>query len=137
MEWARVTVVFPGPITVGLSADCRTHRLPAGGLQFEGRAAMRFVRVISVCMALAATAGARRSAAKDGAWITFLSHRTGENVLYRMHPDGSDLQPMFGGELKDPPGLPGGMKWYRQPHWSRQSPDGAYFPRGRSTWASR
>ena len=88
---------------------------------------MRFVRVISVCMAVAATAGARCPAAKDGAWITFLSHRTGENVLYRMHPDGSDLQPIFGGELKDTPGLPEGMKWYRQPHWSRQSPDGAYF----------
>jgi Tol biopolymer transport system component len=88
---------------------------------------MRFVRVISVCMALAATAGARRSAAQDGAWITFLSHRAGENALYRMHPDGSDLQAIFGGELKDTPGLPGGMKWYRQPHWSRQSPDGAYF----------
>ena len=98
---------------------------------------MRFVRVISFCMALAATAGARRPAAKDGAWITFLSHRTGENVLYRMQPDGSDLQANFGGELKDTPGLPWGMKWYRQPHWSRQSPTGRISSRGRSTWASR
>ncbi|HKI17233.1 MAG TPA: hypothetical protein VKA15_05115 [Isosphaeraceae bacterium] len=88
---------------------------------------MRFIRIISVWMALAATTGACRPDAKDGGWITFLSHRTGGSVLYRMHPDGSGLQAVFGGELRDAPGLPEGMTWYRQPHWSRQSPDGAYF----------
>jgi hypothetical protein len=88
---------------------------------------MRLIRIISVCMVLTATTGACRPAGTDGAWITFLSHRTGESVLYRMHPDGSGLQPVFGGELKDAPGLSAGMKWYREPHWSRQSPDGVYF----------
>ncbi len=38
-------------------------------------------------------------------WITFLSRRSGANLLYRMHPDGSDLTPIFGGELGEVPGL--------------------------------
>ena len=60
-------------------------------------------------------------------WITFLSRRSGGNLLYRMHPDGSDLTPIFGGELKDLPGLREDQSLYRQPHWSRQSPDGRFF----------
>jgi hypothetical protein len=31
-----------------------------------------------------------------GPWVTFLSHRTGHNVLYRVRPDGTDLKPIFG-----------------------------------------
>jgi hypothetical protein len=60
-------------------------------------------------------------------WITFLSHRSGNNLLYRMHPDGSDLTPIFGGELRELPGLDEGQSFYRQPHWTRQSPDRRYF----------
>jgi Tol biopolymer transport system component len=88
---------------------------------------MRLVRILTVCMALAATAGDCRAADPRGSWITFLSHRTGGNVLYRMRPDGGGLKAIFGGELEDMPGLSEGMTWYREPHWSRQSPDGAYF----------
>ena len=44
-----------------------------------------------------------------------------------MGPDGSDLKPIFGGDLGEMPGLPKGTTWYREPHWSRQSPDGKYF----------
>jgi Tol biopolymer transport system component len=88
---------------------------------------MRLTGLISGCITLAAITGACRPVANDGEWITFLSHRTGASVLYRMHPDGSGLQAVFGGELKDAPGLSRGMKWYRQPHWSRQSPNGTYF----------
>jgi hypothetical protein len=44
-----------------------------------------------------------------------------------MHPDGSDLTPIFGGELADVPGLREGRVLYRQPHWSRQSPDRRFF----------
>jgi hypothetical protein len=35
------------------------------------------------------TAGACRGAELEGSFITFLSHRTGRNLLYRMRPDGS------------------------------------------------
>jgi len=63
----------------------------------------------------------------DGAWITFLSHRAGNNLLYRMRPDGSELTPIFGGELSDVPGLKSGQILYRQPHWTRQSPDRRFF----------
>jgi hypothetical protein len=60
-------------------------------------------------------------------WITFLSHRSGNNLLYRMRPDGSELTPIFGGELAGVPGLTAGQSLYRQPHWTRQSPDREYF----------
>jgi hypothetical protein len=57
----------------------------------------------------------------------FLSHRTGNNVLYRMRPDGTEVTPVFGGEVKDVPGLGEGATWHREPHWSRLSPDGRLF----------
>ncbi|WP_148593196.1 TolB-like translocation protein [Aquisphaera giovannonii] len=69
----------------------------------------------------------RARANRDESWILFLSHRSGNNLLYRMRPDGSELTPIFGGELKDVPGMEAGRTLYRQPHWSRQSPDRAYF----------
>ena len=37
------------------------------------------------------------------------------------------MTPIFGGELKDAPGLAGGETLYREPHWARQSPDRKYF----------
>lgn len=52
----------------------------------------------------------------DGFWITFVSHRTGENLLYRMRPDGSECQPIFGGPIADAPGVGEGMSLYREPH---------------------
>ena len=63
----------------------------------------------------------------EGSWITFLSHRSGGNLLYRMRPDGSEVTPIFGGELRGVPGLSEGQTLYRQPHWSRQSPDRTLF----------
>ncbi|MDR3618553.1 MAG: DUF1559 domain-containing protein [Paludisphaera borealis] len=62
-----------------------------------------------------------------GSWISFLSHRTGRNLLYKMRPDGGEPQPFFGGEIEAAPGLAEGAVWWREPHWSRQSPDGRFF----------
>ncbi len=59
--------------------------------------------------------------------ITFLSHRSGGNLLYRMRPDGSELRPILGGELADCAGLADGRLVYRQPHWTRLSPDRSLF----------
>lgn len=73
------------------------------------------------------TVGSRAAEAREDSWITFLSRRSGENVVYRMRPDGRDLTPIFGGELKGVPGLTDGQTLYREPHWCRQSPDGKYF----------
>jgi Tol biopolymer transport system component len=63
----------------------------------------------------------------EGSWITFLSRRSGENVLYKMRPDGSEVTPIFGGELQDVPGIPEGATLYREPHWARLSPDRKFF----------
>ncbi len=60
-------------------------------------------------------------------WITFLSRRSGGNLLYKMRADGSELTPIFGGDLKDVPGLSPGLTLYREPHWTRQSPDRQFF----------
>jgi hypothetical protein len=60
-------------------------------------------------------------------WITFLSRRSGDNLLYRMRPGGSELAPIFGGELVGLPGLAEDQRLYRQPHWTRQSPDCKLF----------
>lgn len=79
----------------------------------------------AVIVAVAATSGPTRALADDS-WITFLSHRTGKNLLYRMRP-GGEPEPIFGGAIKDAPGLSAGLTWHREPHWSLQSPDGAYF----------
>jgi hypothetical protein len=66
-------------------------------------------------------------AAPNGHWITFLSHRTGENLLYRMRTDGKGSKPIFGGTVKDAPGLGEGLSLSREPHWTWQSPDRKYF----------
>jgi hypothetical protein len=68
-----------------------------------------------------------RGADPEGSSITFVSHRTGRNLLYRMRSDGSEVTPIFGGELKDVPGLTEGLTLYREPHWTRQSPDRRFF----------
>ena len=88
---------------------------------------MNHLGTIPILLALVATSGHRLADEPKSSWITFLSHRTGGNLLYRMHPDGSGLESIFGGELKDVPGLAKGMTWYREPHWTRQSPDGRFF----------
>ena len=70
---------------------------------------------------------AQPPAAQPKSWITFLSRRTGDNLVYRMRPDGSDLSPIFGGTIKDAPGLGEGTALYREPHWTWQSPDRKHF----------
>ena len=86
---------------------------------------------MSLSHGLSDPAGAGATDASDrgaeGSWITFLSHRSGGNRLYRMRPDGSEVAPIFGGELRGVPGLSEGQTLYRQPHWSRQSPDRTLF----------
>lgn len=64
-------------------------------------------------------------------WITFVSHRTGDNLLYRMRPDVTECKPIFGGPIKDAPGIGAGLILYRAPHWTWQSPDRKYF----ASWA--
>lgn len=83
------------------------------------------VIVASVAAGLAAAAEPAGSSA--GSWITFLSHRTGMNLLYRMRPDGSELKPIFGGPIPDAPGLGAGLSLVRAPHWTWQSPDRRHF----------
>ena len=48
-------------------------------------------------------------------------------MLYKMRPDGSQLTPVFGGEIRDVPVMAKGVTLYREPHWTRQSPDGKYY----------
>lgn len=75
----------------------------------------------------AARTPADATSGADDSWILLLSVRSGRNVLYKMRPDGVELTPVFGGELEGMPGLANGTTWYREPHWSRQSPDGRSF----------
>lgn len=60
-------------------------------------------------------------------WITFLSKRTGENLLYRMRPDGTELKSIFGGPVLDAPGISNSSHLYKEPHWTWQSPDRKHF----------
>lgn len=60
-------------------------------------------------------------------WITFLSHRSGGNLLYKMRPDGTDVEAILGGELKGFPVVSEGVSLHREPHWTRLSPDRRLF----------
>lgn len=57
--------------------------------------------------------------AGGGSWITFLSNRTGQNLLYRMRPDGAELKAVFGGRVEGLPGISPKYTVYLEPHWSR------------------
>ncbi|HBE71866.1 MAG TPA: hypothetical protein DDW52_27305 [Planctomycetaceae bacterium] len=59
--------------------------------------------------------------------LTFLSHRSGENLLYAAKPDGTDPLPIFGGPVTDIPSFNDSYVMFREPHWTRQSPDGTCF----------
>ena len=37
--------------------------------------------------------------------VTFLSHRSGHNILYAMKPDGTDIKAVFGGRVRDVPSI--------------------------------
>lgn len=88
---------------------------------------MRMPHCVTACITALALMGECRAAEPNGSWITFLSHRSGGNLLYRMRPDGGDVTPIFGGEVKGVPGIPDGRVYYREPHFGFQSPDGKYF----------
>lgn len=75
----------------------------------------------------AATGFADKPKVKTDSWITFLSNRNGNSLVYRMRPDGSELKVIFGGELRDAPTIVEGVILHRQPHWTRQSPDRRFF----------
>ncbi len=64
-----------------------------------------FQAMFALWLCVAMTESVCRGADPECSFITFLSHRSGRNLLYRMRPDGSNLTPIFGGELKDVPGL--------------------------------
>lgn len=63
----------------------------------------------------------------DGSWITFLSHRSGKNQLYRMRPDGTELESVFGDRIDNAPAVPMNCYLYQEPHWTRLSPNGSLF----------
>lgn len=59
--------------------------------------------------------------------LIFVSRRSEENLLYAARPDGSDPRPIFGGVLKDVPGVGSETTIRREPHWCRLSPDRRFF----------
>ena|GEM_PF-1567332 len=80
----------------------------------QGDAEMRlFQAMFALWPCVAMTENVCRGADPEGSFITFLSHRSGRNLLYRMRSDGSNLTPIFGGELQDVPGLAEGLSLYR------------------------
>jgi Tol biopolymer transport system component len=79
------------------------------------------------CLIAASTPDECPGVEPKGSWITFLSARSGNTLLYKMRPDGSQLTPVFGGEIEGVAGIPEGATYYRQPHFGYQSPDGKYF----------
>ena len=80
--------------------------------------------------------GECQGAGPRGCWITFLSHGSGGNVLYRMRPDDGEVTPIFVGELKDLPGTPDGLIYDRQSHFGLRSPDEEYFVDRAFRWSS-
>ncbi len=72
-----------------------------------------FQAMFPLWLCVAMTESVCRGAAPEGSFITFLSRRSGRNLLSRMRSDGSNLTPIFGGELQDVPGLAEGLSLYR------------------------
>jgi hypothetical protein len=89
-----------------------------------------------VALALRSACAADDTFKKSDSWITFLSHRTGDNLLYRMRPDGSECKAIFGGPIENAPGVADGMTLYREPHWTWQSPDGKKILLMHNEWTS-
>jgi len=89
------------------------------------------VRITSMVLMLSAQGDALKAqtpaAVGSEHAITFLSHRTGSNLLYTMKADGTGIRPIFGGVIKDVPTFTDGVKLVRAPHWTRQSPNGKFF----------
>jgi Tol biopolymer transport system component len=78
-------------------------------------------------VAMATTASAQSIVSEQGIALTFLSHRSGYNQIYTSRADGSKPQPFFGGPIVDVPSFDDSYTMFREPHWTRQSPNGKYF----------
>lgn len=74
-----------------------------------------------------ATALAQTSKPEHTSVLTFLSHRSGYNQIYTADSDGSKPTPCYGGPATDVPSLDKSYVLFREPHWTRQSPNGTYF----------
>lgn len=81
----------------------------------------------ALSLATATAAHAQSPKTRADVALTFLSHRSGYNQAYRSEPDGSNPQPFFGGPITDIPSFDDSYRMFREPHWTRQSPDGKYF----------
>lgn len=66
------------------------------------------------------------SVVKSEQLLTFLSHRAGYSQIFTCQLDGSDSKPVFGDPPLDVP-FADSYKMFRQPHWTRQSPNGRFF----------
>ena len=80
-----------------------------------------------VLLTLAGTASAQSDELKQEIALTFLSHRSGYNQIFKSHHDGSEPKPLFGGPIVDVPSFDDSYTMFREPHWTRQSPNGMYF----------
>ena len=69
------------------------------------------------------SAASQEKVGKSTGWITFLSHRSGHNLLYKMRPDGAEMKSFFGGPIPNVPVLSDGVVFYRVPHCIRLSPN--------------
>jgi hypothetical protein len=78
-------------------------------------------------LAVATTGYAQNSEAESGDVLTFLSHRSGYNQVYTSQPDGGNPRAFFGGPIADIPSFDNSYTMFREPHWTRQSPNGKYF----------
>lgn len=88
---------------------------------------LTFVIVAMSLRVLSAPALGQEPTASSAEWITFVSHRSGHNLLYKMRPDGTELKPFFGGEIRNMPSVKEGVTLYLVPHWTRLSPNRRYF----------
>lgn len=88
----------------------------------------RNIAVISIYFAtFAACVNAQPDLERYETVMTFLSHRSGLNLLYNSQPDGSNPQIVFGGPIENVPSFSDSYKMIREPHWTRQSPNGKLF----------
>jgi hypothetical protein len=78
-------------------------------------------------MAFAGTALAQTNDTERNSALTFLSHRSGYNQIYTSHSDGNKPKPVFGGPMTGAPSFDKSYTRFREPHWTRQSPNGKYF----------
>jgi len=72
-----------------------------------------FQAILALWLSVAMTESVCRGPDPEGTFITFLSHRSGRNLLHRMRSEGGNLTPIFGGELQDVPWLAKGLTLHR------------------------